>query len=117
MLNPIDVSAATAAGATPTPDKQIALSGSTNNAVIYTVPANRVFRGWASNVQSAQNTAYFVWLEANGTSVKHFSGFSSEPTNYKTGVPSPQLTLLAGTSVKNGGGSYQAYVFGVESDV
>ena len=45
---------------------------------------------------------------------QNYSGFSSEPTNYKTGVPSPHQHCWQerGTYAKNGGGSYQAYVFG-----
>ncbi len=117
MLPPIDVPASAAVGSNPTPDKQIALAGSTNNAVIYTVPDSRVFRGWGSNAGSQQGDYYRSYLTANGVDVEHYSGFSSGPQQYKTGTDSPQITLLAGTSVKNVGGSYNTYVFGVESDV
>ena len=116
MLTPIDVPAAVSSGATPTPDKQIALAGNTNNAVIYTVPDARVFRGWVSNAGSQQSDSYRSYLTADGVDVEHYSGFSSGPQQYKTGTDSPQITLLAGTSVKNVGGSYFTYVFGVESD-
>lgn len=112
MLTPID-DVVQVAGATAQADKQIASSGSGNNTLLYTVPSGRKFTGWASSV-SGTSSSYFILLEAAGVSVYHYSGFSTAPS---TNMPpdSPVLTLLAGTSIKNGGGS-TGYVFGVESD-
>lgn len=112
MLTPID-DVLQVAGTTAQADKQIAATGSSNDTLLYTVPSGRKFIGWASSA-SGTSSSYYIKLEAGGTSVYHYSGFSTSPS---TNMPpdSPVLTLLAGTSVKNGGGS-TGYVFGVESD-
>lgn len=115
MLTPVD-SAASSGGAVAAADTQIALQGTTNLAVIYTVPAGRKFVGWVSNEGSSSGSSYLSWLSSGGINIRHYSSFSAEPTSYKY-FPAPQVTLLAGTSVLNGGGSYNTHVFGVESDV
>lgn len=112
MLTPID-DAPVVAGATAQADKQISASGNTANAVLYTVPSGRRFLGWASNGNGTSSGNYML-LVAGGVEVHHYSGFSTIPT---TNMPadSPQFTLLAGSSIKNGSSNY-GYVFGVESD-
>ena len=115
MLTPIDEAAATASGATPQADKQISAKSTTNLAVVYTVPAGRKFVGWVSNEGSASGSSYTSWLSSGGTDVRHYSYFSAEPSSYKY-FPAPEITLLAGTSVKQGSGSYNTNVWGVESD-
>lgn len=114
MLSPID-DTPIVAGASSAPDKQICASGTGSNTVVYTVPTGRKFVGWASN-NEGHSGSYWAQLETSaGVAVRHYSGFSTSPTQYKTGIPSPELTLLAGTIVKVGNGN-TVYVFGVESD-
>jgi|TARA_R100000149_G_C5812558_1_gene95221 hypothetical protein len=114
MLSPID-DTPIAAGTVSAPDKQICASGTGVNTVVYTVPTGRKFVGWASNENSATGS-YWTQLETSaGAVVRHYSGFSASAVQYKTGIPSPELTLLAGTIVKVGNGQ-TVYVFGVESD-
>lgn len=112
MLTPID-DAGSGATSTSAPDKQICTSGSGSNTVVYTVPANRKFVGWASNSNNA-NGSYWAQLEFDGGLVRHFNDFSNNPTSYQRNG-APVLTLLAGTVVKVGNGN-TCYVFGVESD-
>lgn len=112
MLTPID-DVQQAAGTVAQADKQIAASSSTDGAVIYTVPSGRVFTGFVSNTQNSGN--YYSNIEVAAVSIRHYGGFSNGRDNYKNS-PIPELTLLAGTSVKNNGGSYDSIVFGVERD-
>lgn len=110
MLTPID-DVPIVAGTTPKADKQIAAEGSSNNTVVYTVPAGRKFVGWASNTN---NGSYWANLESGGVAVRHYGTFSASPTTNRYEENSV-LTLLAGTTVKVGNGQ-TVYVFGVESD-
>jgi len=119
MLSPIDETVSSSSAGTttePAPDKQIGARSNTNGAVFYTVPAGRVFNGWVSNDGSNQGTGYYTNIVVDGVDIIHRGTFSTAVVNYKTGSPAPKLTLLAGTSVKNYGGSVFSYVFGVESD-
>ena len=112
MLSPVDdTPAAGTSGSAP--DKQICTSGTNANTVVYTVPAGRKFKGWASNSSNA-NGSRWAQLEFDGGVVRHFNDFSNNPTSYQRNG-APEITLLAGTVVKVGNGS-TVYVFGVESD-
>ena len=117
-LTQIKVDAQSTASSTPaaSTDTQIGARSNTNGAVFYTVPAGRVFNGWVSNSDSNQGSAYYSHIVVGSEHIVHRGNFSSEAVSYKTGTPAPKLTLLAGTSVKNYGGSTYSYVFGVESD-
>lgn len=119
MLSPIDETVSSSSAGTttePAPDKQIGARSNTNGAVFYTVPAGRVFNGWVSNDGSNQGTGYYTNIVVDGVDIIHRGTFSTAVVNYKTGSPASKLTLLAGTSVKNSGGTAFSYVFGVESD-
>ena len=116
MLTPVDKASQSSSGSTSNPDTQIAATASSSNAIIYTVPTGRKFVGYASNAYALDTSPnYFVRLVAGGVEVDHRSSFSAEPLNYRS-IPSPQLTLLAGTSVKVGNSGNNSFVFGVESD-
>ena len=94
---------------------QICASSSTSGAVMYTVPPGKIFRGYASNSRAYQQYRVEIVNESGG-SVMHTGGFSTDgASQYEQGSTTVELTLLAGTSVKNQGGQ-DAYVFGVESD-
>lgn len=118
QIDDIPISSGSSGSTTTTsnPDTQIGARSNTNGAVLYTVPAGRVFNGWVSNSDSNQGSAYYSFIVVGGEHIIHRGSFSTAAVSYKTGTPAPKLTLLAGTSVKNQGGSAYSYVFGVESD-
>ena len=96
-------------------DTQISATGSAN-AVMYTVPTDRKFVGWVSNEYASDTSAnYYVKLIYDSITVDHRSSFSSIPASGNSGVQAPQVTLLAGSSAKNGS-TATGFVWGVESD-
>ena len=112
MLTPID-DTPVVAGATAQADKQIGVTGN-SHAVLYTVPAGRVFTGWVGNTNPAQGAG--AYLVVDGNDILHFNNFFQSPTTNMAGNAAV-LTLLAGTSAKAWNStSYYTYVFGVESD-
>ena len=119
-LTQIAVPASTSASsATPQPDKQIGALSSSSNAVIYTVPEGRKFVGYASHERSYYTAGYHaILVTPDGTTeVMHTGGFATFSTqNYSQGSTSVELTLMAGVTIKNGGGSNNCVVWGIESD-
>lgn len=101
---------------TRNPDTQISATASNANAVVYTVPSGRRFRGYCSN-QFASETGsnYYTALVFNSVVVKHRSGPMAENKTEFT-MNSVEVTLLAGASVKVDGQGNHTYVWGVESD-
>ena len=99
-------------------DKQICAGGNSANAVVYTVPTGKKFVGFCSHERTYQSSGYHARIVApDGNEVAHTGGFSSfSASGYPQGSTTVELTLLAGTSVKNQGGTNYVYVFGVESD-
>lgn len=117
MLIAIDDAPPAAAGATASTNKQICAEATTSGAVVYTVPAGKQFRGWASHSRAMQGQGYYAEIiNADGVSARHYGGFASWTGYQYTHGSAPELHLLAGTSVKNQGGSNACVVFGVESD-
>tara|TARA_B100000575_G_C23120344_1_gene648231 strand:- start:259 stop:615 length:357 start_codon:yes stop_codon:yes gene_type:complete len=117
MLTPIDEVSTASADAVPASAKQICAEATTQGAVVYTVPPGKQFRGWASHERSTQGQGYYAEIvSADGGSARHYGAFSSmSGYQYMAGI-APELHLLAGTSVKNQGGSNPCAVFGVETD-
>ena len=118
MLTPVDDSTATATtDGVPASAKQICAESSTSGAVIYTVPAGKQFRGWASHERATQSSGYYAEIiNADGGSARHYGHFSSYSGYQYFAGNAPELHLLAGTSVKNQGGANPCVVFGVETD-
>ena len=116
MLTPIDESTA-AASSVPASAKQICAEAQTSGAVVYTVPAGKQFRGFVSHERGNQSSGYYAEIiNADGGSTRHTGGFAHiGGSNYPMGA-SPELHLLAGTSVKNQGGSNFTCVMGIEED-
>ena len=118
MLTPVDDSTtASSTDSVPASAKQICAEATTSGAVVYTVPAGKQFRGWASHERSTQGAGYYAEIiNADGGSARHYGAFSSySGYQYLAGI-APELHLLAGTSVKNQGGANPCVVFGVEQD-
>ena len=105
-------------GSTSNPDTQIAALATSNNAIVYTVPTGRKFVGWTSSQYNYDtNTNYAPRLVVGTVEVLHSSSFSAQPyASTRTAMAAPEITLLAGTSVKVGTTGNATYVFGVESD-
>ena len=114
MLTPVDDAPAIVTTGASGPDKQICAEGANANTIVYTVPAGRKFKGWASNYSQANGSRWVIFEDPNGNQVRHFNDFANQPTSYQTNS-APEVTLLAGTVVKVGNGS-TVYCFGVESD-
>ena len=109
-------SAAPSSGGT-TSEKQICASSQTSGAIIYTVPVGKKFVGYAGHERANQGAGYYAEIvSANGGIARHYGGFSAFGASQRAIAPSPVLTLLAGTTVKNQGGSNYCSVMGVESD-
>ena len=105
------------AGSGDTNQKQICAQSNTSGAVIYTVPAGKKFVGYASHERSGQGAGYYAEIvSADGGTARHYGGFGTYGGQYDPIGPAPVLTLLAGTSVKNQGGSNYCSVMGIESD-
>ena len=105
--------------ATPQPDKQIGAISSSNNAVLYTVPEGRKFVGFAGHERTYNTAGYHAILVTpdGSTEVMHTGGFASFSTQYYSqGSTTVELTLMAGVTIKNGGGSNNCVVWGIESD-
>lgn len=118
-LTQIAATASSSGGsATPQPDKQIAALSTSNNAVLYTVPDGRKFVGYAGHERTYNGQGYHAILVApDGTEVMHTGGFSSFTSQYyPQGSTTVELTLMAGASIKNGGGANNCVVWGIESD-
>tara|TARA_B100001248_G_scaffold232624_1_gene193644 strand:- start:737 stop:1093 length:357 start_codon:yes stop_codon:yes gene_type:complete len=110
-------SSSSATGGGDTNQKQICASSQTSGAVIYTVPAGKIFVGYAGHERAGQGQGYYAEIiSADGGIARHYGGFSAFGASQRAIAPSPVLTLLAGTSVKNQGGSNYCSVMGVESD-
>ncbi len=108
-------SASTGSGGTS--QKQICAQSQTSGAVIYTVPDGKKFVGYAGHERAGQSQGYYAEIvSADGGTARHYGGFSAYGASQRAIAPSPVLTLLAGTSVKNQGGSNWCSVMGVESD-
>ena len=117
MLTAIDDAPPASSGASTSTDKQICAEASTSAAVVYTVPAGKQLRGWASHERAMQSQGYYAQIvNADGATARHYGGFASYTAYQYTHGTAPELHLLAGTSVKNQGGSNPCVVFGVESD-
>ena len=108
----------TIAATASAPQKQICAGSNSSGAVIYTVPAGKKFVGYCGHERTYHSNGYHARIvNADGGEVAHTGGFSSfSGSNYTQGSTTVELTLLAGTSVKNEGGVNYTYVFGVESD-
>jgi hypothetical protein len=98
--------------------KQICAGANSSGAVVYTVPNGKKFVGYCSHERTYSGSGYHARIvNPDGGEVAHTGGFSSfSASNFPQGSTTVELTLLAGTSVKNQGGSNYTYVFGVESD-
>ena len=123
MLTPIDDAAPVATTTTtttaPTPDKQICVRQGSAGAVAYTVPSGRKFVGLAGHNYGIQGSSYYIEITSDGTSantVRYYGPLGAEPYNYRVPSHSSDLTLLAGTSIKNSPNGSNCYVLGVESD-
>ena len=75
-------------------------------AVMYAVPAGRKFIGRIGNITSGYSTLI------NGAAISFFNGNS---TSVATAGSLAELTLLAGTVIKEVNGT-NSYIYGVESD-
>lgn len=118
MLTPIDdvQPVATSSGSTATtatPDTQIVVYSGTANAVMYTVPAGRKFRGYIGHQYGRQS--YYLNITSGSSEVRHYGSLGAEPTNYKD-TPMAIIDLVAGTSVKASPNGSRNYILGVESD-
>lgn len=98
---------------TATPDTQICVYSGTANAVMYTVPSGRKFRGYIGHQYGRQS--YYLNLVVGSAEVRYYGGLGAEPSNYRD-TPMAILDLVAGTSIKNSPSGSRGYVFGVESD-
>tara|TARA_B100000683_G_scaffold224137_1_gene222287 strand:- start:168 stop:539 length:372 start_codon:yes stop_codon:yes gene_type:complete len=122
MLTPIDDAvpvATTTTTTTPAPDKQICVMQSAGSGVAYTVPSGRKFVGLAGHNYAVQGSAYYIEITSDGTSantVRYYGPLGAEPYNYRVPSHSGDITLLAGTSIKNSPSGSSCYVLGVESD-
>lgn len=117
MLTPIDEVLTANADAVPASAKQICAQGSSSGAVIYTVPAGKQFRGFVSHERGNWGSGYYAEIiNSDGGSTRHTGGFAHMGSSSYSMGASPELHLLAGTSVKNQGGSNNVCVFGVETD-
>ena len=86
--------------------KQIVIQGSTANAVVYTVPRNKIFKGTS---YSDQTTTSYSYLILNG---KQISVRNVEPNNYPHN--NGQLELFEGDTI--GYSNQYGYLVGVEYD-
>ena len=123
MLTPVDDAAPASATTTttiePAPDKQICVMSTTSSGVVYTVPSGRKFVGLAGHNYGIQGSSYYIEITSDGTSantVRYYGPLGAEPYNYRVPSHSSDLTLLAGTSIKNSPNGSNCYVLGVESD-
>ena len=97
--------------------KQICAQSNTSGAVVYTVPTGKKFVGFASHERGNWSQGYYAEIiSADGGIARHTGGFSQMGGGTYPAMASPVLTLLAGTTVKNQGGSNYVCVMGVESD-
>ena len=119
-LTQIAVPASSSGSSTaPQPDKQIGAISSSSNAVLYTVPEGRKFVGFASHERTHYSRGYHaILVTPDGTTeVMHTGGFATfSQQQYSQGSTTVELTLLAGVTIKNGGGSNNCVVWGIESD-
>ena len=98
-------------------DKQICAQSNTSGAVVYTVPDGKKFVGFCSHERSNWSAGYYAEIiSASGGTARHTGGFSNMGGGQYPMGDTPELTLLAGTSVKNQGGSNYTCVMGIESD-
>ena len=105
------------AGAGTSNDKQICAQSNSSGAVIYTVPDGKKFVGFCSHERGNWSQGYYAEIiSADGGIARHTGGFSQMGGGTYPMGDSPELTLLAGTSVKNQGGSNYTCVMGIESD-
>tara|TARA_B100000989_G_scaffold97629_1_gene71116 strand:+ start:4425 stop:4793 length:369 start_codon:yes stop_codon:yes gene_type:complete len=121
MLTPVDdaapVAATTTATTTPAPDTQICVMQNSAGAVAYLVPTGRKFIGLVGHQYSM--SSYYVQITTSGTSastIRYYGSLGAEPYNYRVPSHNSDLTLLAGTSIKNSPSGSNCYVLGVESD-
>ena len=106
-----------ASGAVSSTDKQICAQSNTSGAVVYTVPTGKKFVGFCSHERSNWSSGYYAEIiSASGGTARHTGGFSNMGGGQYPMGDTPELTLLAGTSVKNQGGSNYTCVMGIESD-
>jgi len=108
-------SSSSSTATTATPDTQICVYSGTANAVMYTVPSGRKFRGYIGHQYGRQGNTYYLNITTGSTDVRYFGSLGAEPSNYKD-TPMAILDLVAGTSIKNSSNGSRGYVFGVESD-
>lgn len=123
MLTPVDDAAPVVATTTtttePAPDKQICIMQNSAGAVAYTVPTGRKFVGLAGHNYGIQGSTYYIQITTAGTTnttIRYYGPLGAEPYNQRVPSHSSDLTLLAGTSIKNSPSGSQCYVLGVESD-
>ena len=106
-----------ASGGSTSTDKQICAQSNTSGAVVYTVPTGKKFVGFCSHERANWSSGYYAEIiSASGGIARHTGGFSNMGGGTYPMGDSPELTLLAGTSVKNQGGSNYCCVMGIESD-
>lgn len=110
-------SSSTPTGSGDTNQKQICAQANSSGAIVYTVPAGKKFVGFCSHERGNWSQGYYAEIiSADGGIARHTGGFSHMGGGTYPMGASPELTLLAGTSVKNQGGSNYCCVMGIESD-
>ena len=104
MFNNIEPTSSTAGASVP--PKQIVIFGAVANVSLYVVPHGRVFKG---HIYHRDSTSYYCYI--NGV---NYYAHQGDTTYFAKAGALNELTLIAGTEVKEGATANVTTIFGVE---